>query len=65
MRSNREFALFVNYAYRSCNEVLTCLELARFLRLCLPNGKITNLEEEGIELSRMLYAFCKKLGRPT
>lgn len=63
--SNKEFALFINYAYRSCNEVLTCLELVHSLGLNQSNGNITNLEKEGIELSRMLYAFCKKLSPST
>lgn len=63
--SNKEFALFVNYAYRSCNEVLTCLELTTSLNLYKQNGQVGILEEKGIELSRMLYAFWKKLSGST
>ena len=63
--SNREFAQFINYAYRSCNEVLTCLELATRLGLNKENGAIHILEKDGVELSCMLYAFLKKLSRPT
>ena len=59
--SNKEFSLFINYAYRSANEVLTCLELIK--KLGLYNGKIGigNLEIKGMELSRMIYKFLKKL----
>ncbi|MBI4115155.1 MAG: four helix bundle protein [Candidatus Omnitrophica bacterium] len=63
--SNKEFSQFVSYAYRSCNEVLTCLELAMRLDLHKGNGEINELEKEGIELSRMLYAFLKKLDGST
>ena len=60
--SNREFAVFTNYAYRSCNEVLACLELIDKLRLCTDTQAIGRLASEGAELSRMIYTFCKKLG---
>ena len=63
--TNKEFAMFVGYAYRSCNEVLTCLELSATLGLCRQNGKVPQLEQEGIELSRMTYSFFKKLGGQT
>ena len=63
--SKKEFAMFINYAYRSCNEVLTCLELAQELTLYSKNGNIELLENEGTELSRMLYTFWKKLGSLT
>lgn len=59
--SNKEFALFTSYAYRSCNEVLTCLELVANLELYKENGEISQLEKQGVELSRMLYTFRKKL----
>ncbi|MDD5455088.1 MAG: four helix bundle protein [Candidatus Ratteibacteria bacterium] len=60
--SNKEFSLFVSYAYRSANEVLTCLELIKKLGLYKAEAQIESLEKEGIELSRMLYTFLKKLG---
>ncbi len=59
--SNKEFSLFVNYAYRSCNEVLTCLELVVKLSLYKNRTEINELEKEGIEISRMIYSFSKKL----
>ena len=63
--SNKEFSMFVGYAYRSCNEVLTCLELTTKLELHHHNGQVSELEKEGGELSRMIYAFFKKLGGQT
>ena len=63
--SNKEFALFINYAYRSCNGVLTCLELIVTLNLYKGKDEIDTLEKEGVELSRMIYAFFKKLGGRT
>jgi four helix bundle protein len=60
--SNKEFALFINYAYRSCNEVLACLEIINRLKLIEQStDDIVSLENEGIELNRMLYSFSKKL----
>jgi len=63
--SNKEFAIFIGYAYRSCNEVLTCLELATRLKLYAEEDEVKWLEKEGIELSRMTYAFFKRLGGQT
>lgn len=62
-QSKKEFALFVSYAYRSCNEVLACLELIFKLSLCKDKDKIVALEKEGGELSRMIYAFLSKLDK--
>lgn len=60
--TNKEFAVFIGYSYRSCNEVLACLELVIRLELGpKEQSEITALEQEGGELSRMLYAFYKKL----
>ena len=58
--SNKEFSIFINYAYRSCNEVLTCLELISKLGLS-KSQKINELQTEGIEISRMIYSFLKRL----
>lgn len=63
--SNKEFGLFINYAYRSCNEVLTCLELIIRLNLYKEKYEIDLLEKEGIELSRMIYSFFVKIGGKT
>ena len=59
--SNKEFCLFITYSYRSVNEVLTCLELTKKLGLSKEETKVESLEKEGAELSRMIYAFSKKL----
>lgn len=61
--TNKEFALFVSYGYRSCNEVLTCLELTHRLNLVNKADQIKMLEEEGCQISRMIYSFYKKLDR--
>ena len=63
--SNKEFALFVNYGYRSCNEVLTCLELIDRLNLYKERKERELLEKEGVELNCMIYTFFKKIGGKT
>ena len=63
--SNKEFALFINYSYRYCNEVLTCLELIFKLNLYKKKEEIELLEKAGIELSCMIYSFFKSLGGKT
>ena len=62
---NKEFAVFATYAYRSCNEVLACLELIKKLCLTKMMSDIALLEQEGLELSRMIYVFLKRLGGST
>ena len=58
--SNKEFAQFISYAYRSVNEVLTVLSLA--LRLKLINAsEVEKRIISGKELSKMIYNFLKKL----
>jgi len=52
---------FTSYAYRSVNEVLTCLELSVELKLVKDGIEIEDLTNEGIELSKMIYGFSKKL----
>ena len=59
--SNKEFAQYLGYAYRSSNEVVTCLELAHRLGLCKDNGKIQDLIEEGNRLCKMIYSLIRKL----
>ena len=63
--SNKEFALFINYGYRSCNEVLTCLELIDRLSLYKERKELELLEKEGVELNCMIYTFFKKIGGKT
>jgi four helix bundle protein len=59
--SSREFAKYLVYAYRSSNEVITCLELANRLGLCNDNGRAQDLMDEGNRLCKMLYSFIRKL----
>jgi len=59
--SNREFTRYLVYAYSSCNEVITCLELASRLGLS-KNGEASQvLIDEGNRLCKMLYSFIRKL----
>ncbi|MBI5206257.1 MAG: four helix bundle protein [Candidatus Firestonebacteria bacterium] len=60
-KTNKEIAKFISYAYRSANEVLTCLELSIKLKIIKDIKEIENLKNEGIELSKMIYSFSKKL----
>jgi len=59
--TDKEFSQFISYAYRSINEVLTCLELSVELKLVKDGIEIEDLTNEGIELSKMIYGFSKKL----
>jgi four helix bundle protein len=59
--TNKEFSQFISYAYRSVNEVLTCLELSIQLNLIKDKTEIDILIIEGINLSKMIYNFSKKL----
>ena len=59
--TNSEFFVFVSYAYRSCNEVLACLELIEYLNLCNQPAPFEELGIKGVRLSRMIYSFSKKL----
>jgi four helix bundle protein len=59
--SKREFTKFLVYAYRSSNEVITCLELANRLGLCHDNGRAQELIDEGNSPCKMLYSFLRKL----
>ena len=63
--SNKEFAQFVSYAYRSVNEVIACLELAEQLGLFRDLKQLDKLRQESVELSRMTYSFFKKIGGRT
>ena len=55
------YGLLSSYAYRFVNEVLTCLELSVELKLVKNGIEIEDLTNEGIELSKMIYGFSKKL----
>ena len=59
--TDKEFSQFISYAYRSINEVLTCLELSVELKLLKDGIEIEDLTNEGIELSKMIYGFSRKL----
>jgi four helix bundle protein len=59
--TDKEFLQFISYAYRSVNEVLTCLELTIKLKLIKDERETEGLTNEGIELSKMIYGFSKKL----
>ena len=63
--TRKEFAQFISYAYRSVNEVLACFELSEKLGLYQEQNILNELCNEGISLSRMIYAFFKKLGAGT
>lgn len=57
-----EFERFLWYAYRSVNEVVTCLELAKRLRLTPTTGSaLDRLYDLGDKLSAMIYKFIQKL----
>lgn len=60
-RTNREFARFVSYAYRSMKEVITCLELCERLYPGLPSETVSELIDEGNQISRMLRSFMRRL----
>ena len=60
-QTKREFAAYLAYAYRSANEVLTCLELANRLQLCHDDEGFRDLTDEGNRLGKMLYSFIRKL----
>jgi four helix bundle protein len=57
-----EFARFVGYAYRSLKETVTCLELCERLYHELSKEPIQLLIDEGNQVSRMTYAFMRRLG---
>jgi len=59
--SNREFAKYLSYAYRSSNEVVTCLELASRLGLCHNNDILQELIDDGNRLCKMIYSLTKRL----
>ncbi len=62
--SDPEFQKFLWYAYRSLNEVITCLELARRLKLSTVNNDQThNLIDQGDKLSAMVFKFIHTLDR--
>jgi four helix bundle protein len=59
--TDKEFSQFISYAYRSVHEVLSCLELSVELKLLKDGIEIEDLTNEGIELSKMIFGFSKKL----
>jgi four helix bundle protein len=60
--TDREFERFLSYAYRSVNEVATCLELARRLRVAsTTDSEMDQLVDRGDKLSAMIYKFIQTL----
>ena len=59
--SNKEFSQFISYSYPSVNEGLRGLELIVELKLVKDGIEIEDLTNEGIELSKMIYGFSRKL----
>ena len=62
--TNREFARFLSYAYRSLKEVVTCLELCQRLYPVLPKQSLGVLIDEGNQISRMTHTLMQRLGTP-
>ncbi|MBL7075109.1 four helix bundle protein [candidate division KSB1 bacterium] len=58
--TNKEFQQFLWYAYRSTNEVLTCLELSLRLNFC-QRKQVEALSDWGDKICGMIYSFVKKL----
>jgi four helix bundle protein len=53
--TNGEFARFLGYAYRSLKEVVTCLELTQRLYSSIPVEPVSELIDEGNQISRMTH----------
>ncbi|MHC4067184.1 MAG: four helix bundle protein [Planctomycetota bacterium] len=60
--TNPEFARFLGYAYRSLQEVITCLELCDRLHPAVSRGPIAALIDEGHQISRMTHTLMQRLG---
>jgi four helix bundle protein len=59
-----EFARFLEVAYRSCREVLACIELAVELELSKAD-LVTELISSGDRLAGAIFAYRKSLLAPT
>lgn len=60
--SNIEFSRFLSYAYRSLKETITALELCQRLHPSTSRASITNLIDEGNQISRMIHSLIQKIG---
>jgi four helix bundle protein len=56
-----EFARFLGYAYRSLNEVNTCLELCLRLYPTMSSETIGTLIDEANQIARMTYGLMRRL----
>jgi len=59
--TNIEFGRFLGYAYRSLKEVVTALELCTRLYPSMGRDSITNLIDEGNQISRMMHSLVRKI----
>ncbi|CAI4031115.1 hypothetical protein DNFV4_01546 [Nitrospira tepida] len=60
--SETDFRRFLWYAYHSVHEVVTCLELARRLKLFSDGvGNLDYLLDAGDKLAAMIYRFITRL----
>jgi four helix bundle protein len=59
-----EVRRFLWYVYRSIHEVITCLEIAKRLRLAIDQSGLTELIDHGDKLAAMVYRFIQPL-RPS
>jgi four helix bundle protein len=60
--TRREFCQFLGYAYRSLKEVVTGLELCQRLYSAIRAQPVTELIDEGNQISRMTRRFMQRLG---
>ena len=60
--TNRDFERFLSYSYRSVNEVVTCIELAKRLKLAYSDhSELERLIDRGDKMSAMIYKFMRTL----
>jgi four helix bundle protein len=59
--TDREFARFLGYSYRSLKEVISCVELCERLFPSIPSSVTTSIVDEGNQLSRMTRALIERL----
>ncbi len=59
--TNAEFGRFLGFAYRSLKEVITALELCERLYPSVRRDSITNLMDEGNQISRMIHSLIQKI----
>jgi four helix bundle protein len=62
--TNREFGVFLGYAYRSLQETITGLELCQRLYAPTLAERIASLVDDGNQISRMIRALMRKASTP-